>query len=43
MGGEGLKIKGIGVKARVKANQAVARYFSVSGEGSEGKKRGIIV
>ena len=56
-GGEGLKIKGIGVKAKVKeksedievkskvvkANQAVARCFSVGCEGSEGKKRGIIV
>ena len=27
----------------VKANQAVVRCFSVSGEGSEGKKREIIV
>ena len=27
----------------VKENQAVARCFSVDGEGSEGKKRGIIV
>ena len=26
-----------------KGNQAVARCFSVGGEGSEGKKRGIIV
>ena len=56
-GGEELKIRGIGVKAKVKekgedielkskavnANQAVVRYFSVGGEGSEGKKHGIIV
>ena len=56
-GGEGLKIRGIGVKAKVKGksedievkskgrkgNQAVARCFSVDGEGSEGKKHGIIV
>ena len=56
-GGEELKIRGIGVKAKVKensedievkskvvkANQAVARCFSVDGEGSEGKKHGIIV
>ena len=54
-GGEGLKIRGIGVKAKVKGNredmelkskgrkgnQVVARCFSVSGEGSEGKKRGL--
>ena len=47
-----MKIKGIGVKAKVKeksedievkskgrkGNQAVVRCFSVSGEGSEGKK-----
>ena len=56
-GGEGLKIRGIGVKAKVKeksedievkskgrkGNQAVVRCFSVGGEGSEGKKREIIV
>ena len=55
-GGEGLKIRGRGVKAKVKgksedmevkskvvkANQAVVRCFSVDGEGSEGKKRGIM-
>ena len=54
-GGEGLKIRGIGVKAKgkeksedvelkskvVKANQTVVRCFSVDGEGSEGKKRGL--
>ena len=58
-GGEGLKIMGIGVKAKVKAkvkeksedvelkskvvkaNQTVVRCFSVDGEGSEGKKRGL--
>ena len=57
IGGEGLKIRRIGVKAKVKeksedielkakvvkVNQAVARCFSVGGEGSEGKKTGIIV
>ena len=55
IGGEGLKIRGIGVKAKVKGNredmelkskgrkgnQVVARCFSVSGEGSEGKKWGL--
>ena len=54
-GEEELKIRGIGVKAKVegksedmelkskgrKGNQAVARCFSVDGEGSEGKKRGL--
>ena len=54
-GGEGLKIRGIGVKAKVKGNsedielkskvvktnQAVARCFSVDGEGSEGKNVGL--
>ena len=45
--GEG-KVKGksedIELKSKaVNANQAVVRYFSVGGEGSEGKKREIIV
>ena len=52
-----MKIRGIGVKAKVKGksedmelkskgrkgNQTVVRCFSVGGEGSEGKKREIIV
>ena len=41
------KVKGksedMEVKSKVvKANQAVVRCFSVDGEGSEGKKRGIM-
>ena len=48
--GIGVKAKGKGksedmeVKSKVvKVNQAVVRCFSVGGEGSEGKKHGIIV
>ena len=38
------KSEDIEVKSKVvKANQAVVRCFSVGGEGSEGKKHGIIV
>ena len=38
------KSEDIELKAKVvKVNQAVARCFSVGGEGSEGKKTGIIV
>ena len=36
-------MKGRVEKQGRKGNQAVARCFSVGGEGSEGKKRGIIV
>ena len=40
---QGNRGEGKGEAKAVKANQAVARCFSVSGEGSEGKKREIIV
>ena len=56
-GGEELKIRGIGVKAKVKGKSedmelkskgrkgesVRCEVFSVGGEGSEGKKHGIIV